>query len=395
MLSSRAPIVTAVKSSRAEKPNTTPNERASVRSAGTIVACGFRELSCTARTPGQSLPPFTPPLFILQLTLGIADCSRGLVTLRDRAIVFRMASATARPALLAVAAVLVLLHGAAAVGVSGSYAPRRGDAAAHQTAEDREERGLPRRGRAPHYLLAQMAEQVAPVLRQQQLALSKIDRAAATKARAKRGRGAVEAALSEGGGDGEEGWLQAKDKEGLPVLVIIFLVLGFVCMTVGAIFALVMAVSYDGDSDLRSTGPVYYYIIFFVASVSALVYYSMWSETGVMHVADGDVVRIVFPARYLDWAVTSPLMLVGLGLLGNASLPSILGMVGCDLVMIGCLYTSSIYAPVHKYFWFGVAVVFFLVLVSTSRKKHADIHICMHTFIDTHIDIYTHTYRFS
>ena len=229
-------------------------------------------------------------------------------------------------------------------------------------------------------LVAQMAEQVAPVLRQQQLALSKIDRAAATKARAKRGRGVVEAALSEGGGDGEEGWLQAKDKEGLPVLVIIFLVLGFVCMTVGAIFALVMAVSYDGDKDLRSTGPVYYYIIFFVASVSALVYYSMWSETGVMHVADGDVVRIVFPARYLDWAVTSPLMLVGLGLLGNASLPSILGMVGCDLVMIGCLYTSSIYAPVHKYFWFGVAVVFFFVLVSTNTKKHAYIHrkhVCM------------------
>jgi bacteriorhodopsin len=38
-------------------------------------------------------------------------------------------------------------------------------------------------------------------------------------------------------------------------------------------------------------------------------------------------------------------------------------MVGSDLIMIGCLYTAALYAPVHKYFWFGVAVVFFLVLV--------------------------------
>lgn len=34
-----------------------------------------------------------------------------------------------------------------------------------------------------------------------------------------------------------------------------------------------------------------------------------------------------------------------------------------DLIMIGCLYTAALYAPVHKYFWFGVAVVFYLVLV--------------------------------
>jgi bacteriorhodopsin len=172
--------------------------------------------------------------------------------------------------------------------------------------------------------------------------------------------------LNEGGGDEDQevNWLLAKDKEGLPVLVIIFLVFGFVCMTVGAIFSLVMAVQYDGDADLRPMGPVYYYIIFFVTSVSALVYYSMWSETGVMHVTEGqNVARIVFPARYFDWAVTSPLMLVGLGLLGNAALPAILGMVGSDLMMIGCLYTAALYAPEHKYFWFGVAVVFYLVLV--------------------------------
>ena len=175
--------------------------------------------------------------------------------------------------------------------------------------------------------------------------------------------------LNEGGdSNAEVNWLFDKDKEGLPVLAIIFLVFGFVCMTVGAIFSLVMAVQYDGDADIRPMGPVYYYIIFFVCSVSALVYFSMWSETGVAHITEygknGEAyTRVVFPARYLDWAVTSPLILVGLGLLGNSSLPALLGMVGSDLIMIGCLYTAALYAPVHKYFWFGVAVVFFLVLV--------------------------------
>ena len=193
---------------------------------------------------------------------------------------------------------------------------------------------------------------------------SKVEAVLRKKAAARAGGGGM-ATLNEGGSEEQEvNWLLAKDKEGLPVLAIIFLVFGFVCMTVGAIFSLVMAVQYDGDADLRPMGPVYYYIIFFVASVSALVYYSMWSETGVMHVADGHhVTRIVFPARYFDWAVTSPLMLVGLGLLGNAALPAILGMVGSDLMMVGCLYTAAIYAPEHKYFWFGVAIVFYLVLV--------------------------------
>ena len=34
-----------------------------------------------------------------------------------------------------------------------------------------------------------------------------------------------------------------------------------------------------------------------------------------------------------------------------------------DLILIGCLYTAALYAPIHKFFWFGVAVIFFLVLV--------------------------------
>ena len=42
--------------------------------------------------------------------------------------------------------------------------------------------------------------------------------------------------------------------------------------------------------------------------------------------------------------------------------------------MIGCLYTTSLYVFVHKYFWFGVTVVFFLVLVFLMLQELSKAH---------------------
>jgi len=162
---------------------------------------------------------------------------------------------------------------------------------------------------------------------------------------------------------GDEPWLLTRDNEGIPMLALIFLVFGFIVMSIAAVFTLVLAVRYDGEIDQRPMGPIYYYIMFFVASISALVYYSMWSETSVVHIKEDGQNHILFPARYFDWAVTSPLMLIALSLLGDAPLPAIVGIVGCDILNVSCLFFGAFYGYEHKFFWWATGLIFFAVLL--------------------------------
>mmetsp|Transcript_22394 Transcript_22394/g.45270 ORF Transcript_22394/g.45270 Transcript_22394/m.45270 type:complete len:346 (+) Transcript_22394:2-1039(+) len=161
----------------------------------------------------------------------------------------------------------------------------------------------------------------------------------------------------------EKQWWEEDDEEGLSNLTLVMFVLGFVVMAVAAVFFLVMAFRYDGETDSRAHGPMFYYIVFFVTSISALTYYSMWTETAVWHIKEADETRTIFPARYLDWIVTSPLMLAAVSLFGNAPTSSLVGVIGSDLLFISSLYVGGVESTAHKYFWWGVAIVFFVIMV--------------------------------
>mmetsp|Transcript_47321 Transcript_47321/g.73958 ORF Transcript_47321/g.73958 Transcript_47321/m.73958 type:complete len:240 (+) Transcript_47321:1-720(+) len=134
-------------------------------------------------------------------------------------------------------------------------------------------------------------------------------------------------------------------------------------MTVAAVFSLVMTLRYDGEKDARPDGPIYYYLVFFATAVSALAYYSMWEETAVLHVKEDSGVRVIFPERYLDAALTHSMVIIAISYLGKASTASMVGTVGSDLFMVGCLYVGAVLSPEHKFFWWGVGVVFFILLL--------------------------------
>nr|AHH02103.1 protein 110 [synthetic construct] len=143
-------------------------------------------------------------------------------------------------------------------------------------------------------------------------------------------------------------------------------VFGFVVMVVAAVFFLVMALRYDGEADTRRHGPMFFYLVFFVTSISAMTYYSMWTETSVLHVeqeGDDEDKRTIFPARYIDWIVTTPLMLATVSLLGNAPTSSLVAMIGSDLLFFSSLYIGAVQTAGHKWFWWGVGVFFFIMLV--------------------------------
>jgi len=171
--------------------------------------------------------------------------------------------------------------------------------------------------------------------------------------------GDAEAAASE-----EESWLLKTDDQGFTNLALIFLVTSLVIFGVTALCSLVLALRHDGADDSRPhSSVIYYYILMFMATVSALCYYSMYSEVAVVHKEEGGAPRTLFPAQYIEWAVTSPLLLLALALLGNAPWTSIFASIGCDLIMVACLYVGAFISPEHKFFWWGVGVALLLVLI--------------------------------
>lgn len=105
---------------------------------------------------------------------------------------------------------------------------------------------------------------------------------------------------------------------------------------------------------------------FFVCALAACAYFAMANGQGVTEIGD----RTVYYARYIDWLLTTPLLLLGLVLVGlprsraeegrerNGLIASILG---ADVLMIvtGLLATLSTSDGV-RYAWYAISCVAFL-----------------------------------
>ncbi|MEI7714472.1 MAG: bacteriorhodopsin [Mycobacterium sp.] len=125
----------------------------------------------------------------------------------------------------------------------------------------------------------------------------------------------------------------------------------------------------------------------FVCAIAACMYLLMalgqgvaiFSETTVALTRDGlDVTsafNLVYWARYLDWIITTPLLLIGLltvalransgGEAGRDRQALVGAVIGADVLMIVTGFIGTIsFVPAHKYVWFGVSCGFFLAVVA-------------------------------
>lgn len=129
---------------------------------------------------------------------------------------------------------------------------------------------------------------------------------------------------------------------------------------------------------------VFHYITAGITMVAAIAYFSMASNLGFTPIAveykrsDHRVAgtyREIFYVRYIDWFITTPLLLLDLLLTAGMPTPTILWIIMVDEVMIvtglvGALVTSS-----YKwgYFTFGCAALLYIVyhLAWESRRNAA------------------------
>lgn len=81
---------------------------------------------------------------------------------------------------------------------------------------------------------------------------------------------------------------------------------------------------------------------------------------------DGEA-RIFYYARYIDWTITTPLLLLGLAWVALGSIgrnPQIvLGLVVADVAMILTGVLSGAWAGGFKWFWFVISCIFFLAVL--------------------------------
>lgn len=123
----------------------------------------------------------------------------------------------------------------------------------------------------------------------------------------------------------------------------------------------------------------------FICAVAACAYYAMANGQGIHTVTDATgVERTVYWARYVDWAVTTPLLLVGLATVGMPRVRAlhareqngrIGGLVGADVMMIATGLFASLSTQAHvRWTWFAISCVAFaciLVIITGPMRLDA------------------------
>lgn len=144
------------------------------------------------------------------------------------------------------------------------------------------------------------------------------------------------------------------------------IMIGFVCMAISAAYFLYVAMCCPVGS---RTNELY---TFFTCCIATLAYLTMVTDNGIYILPTG---REFFYARYVDWALTTPLMLLEICAIAKSTNDTKVWLVGTDFVMVLCGLIGAFYEDDIKYlYWtFGMAmfgpILYFLFV---GLKKNAD-----------------------
>lgn len=131
-------------------------------------------------------------------------------------------------------------------------------------------------------------------------------------------------------------------------LVCIIMAVGF-CVFVGSTIA-------RKGSD-RAHG----FCAFFITGMAALSYFAMATQEGAIIIHVGHGMRQVFYARYIDWFVTTPLLLLDVLLLSGCSIGDLLWIIAADVLMIITGLISAL--VIHgQWVWFVIGCIAMLAV---------------------------------
>lgn len=97
----------------------------------------------------------------------------------------------------------------------------------------------------------------------------------------------------------------------------------------------------------------YYAILGSISLIAMVAYATMAMKIGWIDVGG----RMVFAPRYIDWILTTPLLLLFLGLLAGSSRRELGFVIGANTVVMGLGFAAALLAGTGRFVLFGVASV--------------------------------------
>ena len=101
---------------------------------------------------------------------------------------------------------------------------------------------------------------------------------------------------------------------------------------------------------------------------ASMMYIVMATGSGATIITESDGARIFYFARYIDWTITTPLLLLGLAWVALGSVgrnPQVVfGLIVADVAMILTGVLSGAWAGGFKWFWFVVSCIFFIAVLA-------------------------------
>ncbi|KAI0187825.1 bacteriorhodopsin [Xylaria flabelliformis] len=156
-----------------------------------------------------------------------------------------------------------------------------------------------------------------------------------------------------------------------------------VCAMMGATTLIAMGLAFRRPQTHR----LFHYLTAAITAVACVSYFAMGSNLGQLPILVEFVrrrnrqvgaagTREIFYARYIDWFITTPLLLLELLLTAGVPTPTILVTLFADALMIVCGLIGALTQTRYKWgFWtFGMAALFFIAYeLLYDARRHANV----------------------
>merc|ERR1711998_205810 len=104
-----------------------------------------------------------------------------------------------------------------------------------------------------------------------------------------------------------------------------------------------------------------HYASLMINGCAALAYLYMASKSGYLIRADDG--RVFFWARYVDWVITTPLLLFDLGGVAGAELGEVFGIIGLDVLMIVAGLIGGVMGPEYRWIFWAFGMFCFVPII--------------------------------
>jgi len=140
------------------------------------------------------------------------------------------------------------------------------------------------------------------------------------------------------------------------------LVIGFICMALSTLYFYMMATAAKGSKFFET-------LTMLITGIASLAYLTMWSGAGRMWVEEvPGTISPVYWGRYVDWILTTPLMIWDILALAGAPADEIMLAVGVDILMIAFGLVGAQTPDQNKWFFFIIGMLCFGHVVMVLLK---------------------------